>query len=317
MPALRRILHPTDFSEAAHAAAAYALDLAARARAELHVLHVVEGADDYAPHADLAQHAEADLRTRLRQELAARLSRLDPAQREAVEVAYEIAEGRRAPSAITEHARREAADLIVMGLHGRRGLRGLRHLLLGGVAEEVLRTAPCPVLAVREEAPDAEGRAGPIVVPVDCSEASERVVAHAKELAGHHGTSVELLFVAEEHIVPFFSDTGLPTFSLKKVDDEIVRNAEAALRQLDEEIGGADVEVRYAVRTGAPVDEIVAFAEARGAGLIAMATHGFGRIERALLGSVTERVIRLAPCPVWTATPAALGVDPLESAEEG
>ena len=315
MPTLRRILHPTDFSEAAHTAAAYALDLAARASAELHVLHVVEGADAYAPHAHLAQAEEADLTTRLRQELAARLSRLDAAQREAVEIAYDLAEGRSAPSAITEHARRDATDLIVMGLHGRRGLRGLRHLLLGGVAEEVLRTAPCPVLAVREEAPEAEGRAGPIVVPVDFSEAAERVVGHAKELAGHYGTSVELLFVAEEHVVPFFSDTGLPTFSLKKVDEEIVTNARAALRQLDEQTEGPAVEVRYTVRTGAPVDEIVAVAEARGAGLIAMATHGFGRIERALLGSVTERVIRLAPCPVWTASPAALGVDPLENVE--
>ncbi|MDX1548543.1 MAG: universal stress protein [Rhodothermales bacterium] len=308
MPDLRRILHPTDFSEAAHAAASHAVDLAVRARAELHVLHVLEGEEDYDAVVHLAPDAEARLNTRLREEIVARMQRLDAVAREALDVSYELAEGRAPAPAIQAHAEATAADLIVMGLHGRTGLRGLRHRFFGGVAETVMRTAPCPVLAVREETGPVEAPLRTVVVPVDFSEPSERVVAEARRLAAPYGATLALLFVAEEHLIPFFSDTGLPTFSVKKVDDEIVSRAGAALRQLDESTPGPPVEATYTVRTGTPVDEIVAFAKEQQAGLIAMATHGFGRVERALLGSVTERVIRLAPCPVWTANPNALGM---------
>jgi nucleotide-binding universal stress UspA family protein len=147
MISLKHVLVATDFSEPSHAALAYGGALAHNFAATLHVLHVVGevsavvyGADGYSMSVpELGQ----DLEDNARQQLAELLfdNHASPLPiRQVVTVSNTPA------LAIVEYAAREHIDLIVTGTHGR---GAVAHLLMGSVAERVVRTAPCPVLTVR------------------------------------------------------------------------------------------------------------------------------------------------------------------------
>lgn len=143
MADIKRILVPTDFSEPADAALTYALDLASKLGAKVSLVHVFDDpsgihSGEYFPMpAEMRSEIVADLRRRLAEVVAQHgHSELNP----------QVLIGPTARS-IVEGAR--DADLIVMGTHGR---HGVSHLLLGSVAERVVRTATCPVLTVRPSA---------------------------------------------------------------------------------------------------------------------------------------------------------------------
>jgi len=140
---IKRIVVPVDFSEPSLAALRYAVELNQRCGATLLVVFVVEVIYYAAENVgrlleEQCRQAEAEL-ARLKSNLA----------RQGVTVQTMVETG--PPSlAIVDCARRRAADLIVMATHGR---TGLSHLLMGSVAEKVVRTAACPVLTVPAGAP--------------------------------------------------------------------------------------------------------------------------------------------------------------------
>jgi nucleotide-binding universal stress UspA family protein len=146
MITIRRILAPTDFSDNALPAVRYAVELADKFAAELVLLHVVQDLALVLPDAvmatpvvspDLAQLVTA-ARTGLANLIAAeKLGRLNPK----VEVRIGAPAGE-----IVDAADELKCDLICVSTHGR---TGLAHLLLGSVAEKIVRHAPCPVLTVR------------------------------------------------------------------------------------------------------------------------------------------------------------------------
>ena len=151
MIALKRILVATDFGPAAEAALTYGRALANNFGATLTVMHVAENfflratvADPHTLKAAVARRLEERLTAEDRSALHARAV-LDTSDQPA--------------DAITSYAKQAGIDLIVMGTHGR---EGLAHLLVGSVAERVVRTASCPVLTVKHPEhefvlPDAAG----------------------------------------------------------------------------------------------------------------------------------------------------------------
>jgi universal stress protein A len=150
-PTVNRILVPTDFSETADKALAYAKDLAPKLGASLHLVHVYS--DPYAV-ATCAPEVYAPVPTEVRQraleEVRERLfERLDAAEEQRFRGSRGIVRGLVALH-IVDYAASQDIDLIVMGTHGR---RGVAHLLMGSVAEHVVRIARCPVLTVRAEQP--------------------------------------------------------------------------------------------------------------------------------------------------------------------
>lgn len=300
MLSIQRILHPSDFSDLANEAFTYALDLALRTGAELQVLHVVEGSEVYTDETHLTAREEEALLVRLRESVNAHISAYPPEERNRLVLTYDLAEGRNPAPAIVEHAKRHKVDLIVLGTHGR---RGLRHLFLGSDAEEVMRRAACPVMIVHQKDGRNPVTIDHVVAPIDFSDYAKEALLQAKHLAALHDAQLSLVFVGEEHLVPFFSDTGIPTFSLLRMDPDIIAKGAEALEQLDRKVGGPEVATRYEVRTGQPADEIIDYVQEHEVGLIVMATRGLSRVEQSLIGSVTERVARMAPCPVWTVQP--------------
>jgi nucleotide-binding universal stress UspA family protein len=144
MITLKTILVPSDFSECSDAAVRYGLELARRFDAKLHLLHVIRDPATQPWAAEGLSAAMLESVEQWQQRAGARLAASVPAG-DAARVTVEV------PIAmpyqeILRYAADHAIDLIVMGTHGR---SGVSHILLGSIAEKVVRRAPCPVLTVR------------------------------------------------------------------------------------------------------------------------------------------------------------------------
>lgn len=137
-----------------------------------------------------------------------------------------------------------------------------------------------------------------VIVPTDFSSGSEEALTVAVRLASAAGSELVLVHVLVE--APRFSEGPFAGSRTRDVHEAARRWAEARLEEWAAKARAAGVPARTALRTGIPFREIVDAAADERADLVVMGTHGRGGINRALLGSVADRVIRLAPCPVLT-----------------
>lgn len=145
MIALKRILVPTDFSEASEAALKYGQALAEAFNASLDVLHVMEDPFIYAPTSE-GYLPPPQFFEEMEKATLDRLNKiLTDAEREKLRATLVTKKGSPFVEVI-RYARENDIDLIVMGTHGR---GAIAHMLMGSVAEKVVRKAPCPVLTVR------------------------------------------------------------------------------------------------------------------------------------------------------------------------
>ena len=135
-----------------------------------------------------------------------------------------------------------------------------------------------------------------IVVPTDGSASSQRAIDHAVDLAAAHDATVHGVYV-----VNIASFSGVPTEgSWEGVSAALEREGEEALEKVENAAGARGVPVELVRLEGRPSEQIVEYAEETGADLIVMGTHGRGGLDRLLLGSVAERVVRAASVPVMT-----------------
>jgi nucleotide-binding universal stress UspA family protein len=144
MADIQRILCATDFSTSAKRVYEYAIDLAARLQAEIKLIHAYQIPAYTLPDGvvEVPVEVEADIRKRLAEQLETFARSIDT---KGVKVEAKLCDG--VPYVEITHAARELnADLVVIGTHGR---TGLAHLLLGSVAERVVRTCEVPVLTIR------------------------------------------------------------------------------------------------------------------------------------------------------------------------
>jgi nucleotide-binding universal stress UspA family protein len=288
------ILFPTDFSDVAEGAFAHAAHLALQHNATIHVFNVVgpEAADapnpmDFLPMAsaeagaseESVQHVEVQTVTQ---------------ERGTVPVIYAQTDDATPADAIVERADEHDVDLVVMGTHGR---RGMDRLLSGSVSEEVVRRAPCPVFTVLARDDDGAGpQIDRVLAPVDLSDQSELVLDHAVALAESYAAPLDLLHVVEEAAYPNVYGLDPLTPALPNVQDR----AREALETLASNVELRTDPVNVHVLAGNAARDIVEFATDNDADLIVMATHGRTGLDRFLIGSVAEKVVRRAPCPVFT-----------------
>lgn len=137
-----------------------------------------------------------------------------------------------------------------------------------------------------------------IVVPTDFSRCAEEAWALAQRLADAFGSELVLVHVLVE--APLFQEGPFTMDKARRVYEAARKWAEESLEQWAGTARGKGLNVRWVLRTGVPYRETVALATDERADLVLMGTHGRGGIDRALLGSVADRVVRLAPCPVLT-----------------
>lgn len=143
---LQRLLVTTDFSKFSDHALSYACAIAQQFGAELHLLHVLEDLGGLLPEPGVFVPASSEDVAALKETTLKELEKLPPAElAKDLAVVREVRQGS-AFVEIVRYAREKDIDLIVIATHGR---TGLAHVLLGSVAERVVRKAPCPVLTVR------------------------------------------------------------------------------------------------------------------------------------------------------------------------
>jgi len=284
---INRILVPTDLSVCAEHGMRQAVLWCERYGAELHVFNVV---------ADTEPGSVKDKEERARVALADHLEQYEPLE---FKTKLELRFGGPAAKQITQYVTEESIDLIVMGTHGRTGLSGL---LMGSVAENVLRDAPCPVLVVPiHEREMGEAPPSRILVPVDFSDWSHNAVRYAKAIAAAHGAKILLLHVIEDVVLPdFYLAAGTALFFQ---EPEIRRKSEERLKMMFRGVGGPDVPMEAHVINGRAALDIAGFAEENDIDFIVLPTSGLSGINRLLIGSVAEKVVRRAVCPVLTLKP--------------
>lgn len=145
-----------------------------------------------------------------------------------------------------------------------------------------------------------------ILCAVDFSEASKEVAEYAALLARSLGAEVLVLYVAPS--LSQYVGFHVPPSSIESFVHEIVAGADKSMDAfLAEQFPG--LKVRGEVVTGYAAEEILAAAEEEKVGLIVMGTHGRKGIDRILFGSVAEKVVKAADCPVLTVRPTQVSAD--------
>jgi nucleotide-binding universal stress UspA family protein len=286
-----RILVPIDFSTTADAAETLALRIARALGAELHVVHVRVILEDPL----MAEEQQLEISRLMSSahdagEKALAEGRPDD---EEIEIRTHLIRSISAAEAITEVATDQACDLVVMGTHGR---RGIKHLLLGSVAENVVRSVEIPVLTVRPDCRLFEVRPERILVAHDFSDQSAEAVRVAAEWAAAFDAEVTLLHVVEPVVYPEF-------YTINVVSDDVItrlrdRATEALDAAADDLLGNRPVSTSVVV--GRAADTILSEASSGGFDLVVMGTRGLSGLEQLVIGSVAEAVLRRCPVPLLT-----------------
>jgi len=282
------ILLPVDFSSHSRAAAIRACHLAAGLGMTVRMIHAL-----HLPPVAREAAVPSDFWQGLRSSESARLEDFRQAIQEHSRVEITTRFEERDPvDMILSAACDEEVALIVMGTHGH---RGLDRFLLGSVAERTLRRAPVPVLVVRDDEPEAARRIGTILFATDFSEHAERAEKVVREWARRLNAQVEVFHSIRETAV-LFAPYAVPGSS--DFEGELHEAAEMRMRGVLERFRAAGVCAKGKIVYGLASNEITKRAESRGAELIALGARGYSTLQRFLLGSVAERVLREAHCSV-------------------
>ena len=283
---IESILIPTDDSAGAFAAAKLGIALASRMGADVHILSVVELREELAEFEDEepVSRFEADA-----EEAVEAVAELATDYDEDLQVTTAVKRG--TPfQAIREHATRREIEVIAMGTKGQ---TGLSRVLLGSVAENVLRTARKPVLVVPPSAGVAsidDATFDRLLLPTDGSHGAEIATEWGVALATRLESPLQALYALDPG--PFSGP-----FESERVLDALEAKGEDALDAIRERGEEAGVEVSGSIKTGSPANAILE--TATDADLIVMGTHGRTGIGQWFLGSVTENVVRQSDVPVF------------------
>lgn len=278
-----RLLAPSE------AALHLGLALASRFGAVLHLVHVEVLSEDPYGTPDDAAGPGARLRERLKAVVDRDRDAGQPYDPESVKMEHAVVRGVAAAPAILQYADAHDVDLVVMGRHGR---RGLQRTVLGSVAEAVVLDAPCPVVTVPAGYVLA-GESPSVLVAVDFSAQSATAVEVAARLAAWMGADLDVLHVVET--------VGRAP---EEAPEEAARARLTALSaSVLEDVDDAPAAVRHHVVSGRPGDGVMDVVRETAPALLVVGPRGHAGLGR-LLGSVADRAVREAPCPVVVSRPS-------------
>ena len=296
---IQHILCPIDFSDVSRHALDHALAMARWYKARVTVLHAHQIPMPAYPAPYIGPETlEPLVMTDVeRRELEDHLEEYVAGDRASsgVDIGTVLDEAPNVASAILRYASSDRVDLITIGTHGR---SGFDRLVLGSVAEKVLRKSCCPVMTVPPRVTDAVPRQlaslERIVCAVDFSTSSARALAYAAGLAEQSGARLTVLHVVEIPTGPA-ALTGLEEFRAALFHDARCQLTEAIAATVPK--GMAVDELLLAGRSHR---EILCVAAEQDAALIVLGVQGRGAIDMAFFGSTTHHVVREATCPVLT-----------------
>lgn len=291
---IRRILCPVDFSEPSQHAVEHAVALARWYKATLSALYVYS--PPFVPVPGLPHPAERVSEEEVARARAEALKGFMAAGEPDVTVLVEIGEP---ATHIVECAHRLAADLVVIGTHG---AGGFEHLVLGSVAEKVLRKSPVPVMTVPPRAHATSSLPfKALLCAIDFSEPSLAALELAVSLARESGAAITLLHAIEwpwlEPPAPSWND--IPSAQAAALS-EYRRYLEQGARHRLDALAESGTKSTSRVAHGKAYEVILRTAQELHADLIVMGVHGRNAADLALFGSTTNHIVRRASCPVLT-----------------
>ena len=293
---LEKILVPLDGSKLGEAALSHGEELAWAFDSELHLLGVCDRGDD--KHRRLMQ-AYLDKKA---DDVGRNVSET-PLHVKAIVLDGEPA------SRINEYALQERVDLIIVVSHGH---TGIMPWTMGSTANKIVHGAPAPVLllraaAVKKKGPQ-KGTFSKVLLPLDGSEAGESALPYILEIAARLKSQVTLLSVVESgqrvHTIGGLDFIRFPEQQVQKMKQELSGYLDSAVKRFRDR----GIEARGEVRSGHAAEEIINYAKAAGARLVAMSSHGKSGLREWVFGSVSNKVlhagkthlllVKLAPSPV-------------------
>jgi nucleotide-binding universal stress UspA family protein len=291
MVRIKTILCPVDFFPASLKAFDYALKLASNYGAGVYVLHVVSPmvptAYDFP--VNISEYTGA-LEQVSRRELLKLKKKADGAK---VPFQSQVLVGG-IDDGIHKAVTRTRADIVVMGTHGR---RGFERWIMGSETDRLIRTSPVPVLTIAS----ARGtRTSPpeirrILVTTDFSAGTSDAIKYAFSMAKECHARVTLVHVV--HSVAMEASPEIAAPVLLEAQTQLERLVPAGARKW--------CEVKVRVDVGVAYQTILKIQKSEKIDLLVMNVHGKGMIDRALVGSTAERVVRAAACPVLLIPPSA------------
>jgi nucleotide-binding universal stress UspA family protein len=291
---IKNIVVPTDFSDCAQRAYELALNICKQFNSKMTALHArtlfTDDLNEIEPNFEKLDNIQKKIDGALLKNLQEKTAK---ANRHIV-INNEITRGISPAAAILEYIELINTDLVVMGTHGH---NALTHLLLGSVAEQIIRYSPCPVLTIR---PDFKYNVKPekILVPFDFTNLAQKALHYAINFARKFNSSIDLLYVYDQDVHPALYAWGMK--SIKEIIPDIKTRAEDSIKMAIKKERASKMNINYNVEDGKPHRVITQFAKDNGHDLIIIATHSHTGLDRFLLGSVTEKVVRLAGTAVLT-----------------
>jgi nucleotide-binding universal stress UspA family protein len=289
MIVIKRILCPVDFSGASSAAISHAISLAKTYGAKIYLLHAVEPVIstvyDYGLYVDEVIKSMEKSSRREMKKLLAEVKKLH------VIVEGEVRFGN-VHDQIIQAIESLKPDLVVMGTHGH---RGLDRWFIGSTTEGLLRHSPVPLLTVatQKKMSSSKPHIRRILVTTDFSDGTTDALEYAFSIAQKNQSHVTLLHVIHD----------LAADVSGKYRDPLVKGIGKQLEELVPAEAWSWCKVATRVETGIPYQVILRVLEKETIDLCVMNIHGKGMLDRALLGSTAERVVRAAKCPLLLVPP--------------
>lgn len=291
----KRILVPLDGSQLAEKVLPFTQDLAKQLQATLILFHVVEKNAPDEIHGQHHLHEISEVKTYLSQ-VAGQLSSQGLSVLQDVHEVQEVG----VAQTIYDHAEELQADLIVLCAHGN---GGLRNMLFGSIAQQVIRQGHVPVLFIRPETV-REGRVGSIrhiLIPLDGLRSHETALPVASFLAKQYQASLRLLTV-----IPGTENLSVREGITSRVSPRITalaldinaKQAEEYLRQTSQKISQQGISATGDVLRGDVPARMMEVIEKESINMVVMATHAHGTLDSRWEGSLTPRFLPGTPVPV-------------------
>lgn len=285
---INKILVPVDFSECSNKAVEFTLHLGEKFNSHITLLHIVSLFHEDVDQENRLHDFEKVIQKR-EQWISDKLKEHEnTADQHKVKVDSVLLRGFTTADKILEYTQENNFDLVVMGSHGR---TGIKHLLQGSVSEKVVRLSKIPVLTIHHSAKNYNPKV--ILVPIDFSKFSKIAVELAQFFAKLYNAKIIFLHVIEQVIHPAFYAANIE--SVFQIDPDLKKRT---LKKLKEFVALPAIKFEYMVLEGKAYKEIVETAIKKKVDLIAMGTQGLTGLDYFLMGSTAERVVRMAECSV-------------------
>ncbi|GAB4368404.1 MAG: universal stress protein [Calditrichia bacterium] len=288
---IKKILVPVDFSEFSDKALEYAIEFAKQFDASLTLFHAIiifqEDVDEeqrLEAYQEWVKNHEDRITRRI-------VGHRQKAHGHGIQVDTVVQRGISPADVILEYIEENNFDLIVMGTHGR---SGLKHLFLGSVAEKVSRISKIPVLTVHRSVKEFQMQN--LLVAVDFSPYSKEATDYAVALAKKFHSRIKFIHVIEKEIHPSFYASGIS--SIFEIDTDLEQRVIENMKTFLEDQLQPEGQYDYIVKEGRPHKEIVEFSQEDHTDMIIIASHGLTGLDYILLGSTAEKVVRWANSPV-------------------